>query len=171
MPGVFFSPDQVWQIVSYVRSLSAGQQTPPEGNASKGARLFREKGCVSCHIARGEGGVNGPDLSLIGSQRSVEHLREAILAPNENVLRSHWVAKVTMEDGSSFTGFVMNEDTHTLQILDFKQGLRSLHKRNFNRYVIDKSSTMPSLANQLKPDEVRDLVAYLWSLQRQGGSR
>ena len=78
MPGVFFSSDQVWQLVSYVRSLSASKAAPPHGDAARGERIFREKGCQGCHLVRGEGGVNGPDLTLIGSQRSPEHLRRAL---------------------------------------------------------------------------------------------
>lgn len=171
MPGVFFSSDQVWQLVSYVRSLSAAREAPPAGNAARGERLFREKGCLGCHIVRGEGGVNGPDLTLIGSQRSAAHLRSAIVTPGDKVLREHWTANVTLENGRSYRGFILNEGTHTLQMLDFQQGLQSLPKRDFNRYEVDKSSTMPSFSRQLKDDEVNDLVAYLWSLQRKGGSR
>ena len=141
MPSVFFSQDQVWQIVAYVRSLSrTGGADRPPGDPARGARLFREKECMGCHLARGEGGVQGPDLSVIGSQRSVEHLRQAILDPNAKVLREHWVAKITHENGASYSGFVMNEDTHGVQILDFSRGLQSLAKRDFRKFEIDKSS-------------------------------
>lgn len=171
MPGVFFSSDQVWQVVSFVRSLSAAKAAPPKGDIARGERIFREKGCQGCHLVRGDGGVNGPDLTLIGSQRSPEHLRRAIVAPGDKVLREHWIAKVTLENGKSYSGFILNEDTHTLQILEQKQGLQSLTKRDFNRYSVEKTSTMPSFARQLKEDELNDLVAYLHSLQRKGGSR
>jgi len=60
MPGVFFSPDQVWRIVADVRS-------PGTGGAQRGAQLFHQQECSGCHLARGEGGVRGPDLSMIGS--------------------------------------------------------------------------------------------------------
>ncbi len=171
MPGVFFSSDQVWQLVSYVRSLSAAKAQPPQGNIARGEKIFRDKGCFGCHLVRGEGGVNGPDLSLIGSQRSPEHLRSAIVTPGAKVLREHWLAKVTLENGKTYTGFILNEDTHTLQMLEFKQGLQSLTKRDFNRYSVEKTSTMPSFARQLKDGELEDLVTYLHSLQRKGGSR
>jgi len=172
MPGVFFSPDQIWQIVAYVRSLSlTGSTVRPPGEAARGARLFRDQECLGCHLVRGEGGVQGPDLSLIGSQRSVEHLRQAILAPNTTVLREYWVAKITHENGSTYSGFVMNEDTHIVQILDFSRGLQALAKRDFRKFDIDKSSAMPSYQGKLSHEEVTDLVAYLWSLQRPGRSR
>ena len=169
MPGVFFSPDQVWQVVAYVRSLpQGGSASRPPGDFARGEQLFREKGCLGCHLARGEGGVRGPDLSVIGSQRSVEHLRQAILDPNAQVLREYWVAKITLENGATYSGFLMNEDTHTVQILDFAKGLTTLSKHDFRKFDIDKSSVMPSYQGRLSESEVNDLVAYLWSLKRQG---
>jgi cytochrome c oxidase cbb3-type subunit III len=167
MPSLFFPPDGVWQVVAYVRSLSQGQKSErPSGDAAHGAALFREKGCNNCHLVRGEGGVKGPDLSVIGSQRSAEHLRQALLEPNAEVPREYWVAKITLDNGASYSGFVMNEDTHSVQLLDFNQGLRSLSKQNVRKFDIDKSSVMPSYRGQLSGSQVNDLVAYLWSLQR-----
>ena len=172
MPSVFFSPDQVWQIVAYVRSLSrASSAGRPSGDPARGAKLFRDQQCLGCHLVRGEGGAQGPDLSLIGSQRSVDHLRQAILNPNGTVLREYWVAKITHENGATYSGFIMNEDTHIVQILDFSRGLQSLAKRDFRKFEIDKSSIMPSYQGKLSQDEVTDLVAYLWSLQRPGRPR
>src|SRR5262245_20273720 len=116
MPGVFFSADPVWQVVAYVRSLSAGERRPP-GDSARGQKLFREKGCVGCHLARGEGGFRGPDLSVIGSQRSVEHLRQAILDPSAKVLREFRVARIVLENGSTYSGFLLNEGAYSVQIL------------------------------------------------------
>src|SRR5262249_11180043 len=117
MPGTFFSADQVWQVVAYVRSLAqSANSAKPAGDPGHGEKLIREKGCVTCHLLRGEGGFRGPDLSVIGSQRSVEHLRQAILDPNAKVLRADWVAKITMENGATYAGILLNEDTHAVQI-------------------------------------------------------
>lgn len=169
MPSTFFSADQVWQVIAYVRSLrQGGSADQPSGAVASGETLFRDKGCIGCHVARGEGGFRGPDLSAIGSQRSVEHLRQSILDPNATVLRESWVAKITMENGTSYSGFLLNEDTHTVQILDFSKGLKSLSKHDFRKFDIDKTSAMPSFKGRLSDSEVNDLVAYLWSLKRQG---
>jgi putative heme-binding domain-containing protein len=171
MPGVFFSPVQVSHLIAYVRSLSqSGGASQPPGDPANGSKLFREKGCIECHLAHGEGGYRGPDLSTIGSQRSVEHLRQAILDPDATVLRAYWVAKVTLENGASYAGFLRNEDTHTVQILDFSKGLTSLSKHDFTKFEIDRHSIMPSYQGRLTGNETNDLVAYLWSLKEQGRS-
>ncbi len=167
MPGFFSPTDLIWQTIAYVRSLGAtGSVKPPSGNATRGRQLFRTNGCLTCHLVRGEGGVQGPDLSVIGSQRSVEHLREAILDPSAKVAPEYRVVKVTVQAGAQYSGFLMNEDTHTVQLLDFAKGLKSLARRDIRQFDIDNSSVMPSLKGRLRDDEVNDLLTYLWSLQR-----
>ena len=83
--------EQVWQLVSYVRSLSgSGSVEPaaadgpalPGGNRAAGeASFFGKAGCASCHQVNGRGGVVGPDLSTAG-RMSVEALRRKILDPS-----------------------------------------------------------------------------------------
>lgn len=168
MPSFFFPADGIWQVVAYVRSLArTGSAERPPGDAARGAALFRQKQCSNCHLVRGEGGVQGPDLTVIGSQRSVEHLRQSILDPGAQVSREYWVARITLESGASYTGFLRNEDTHTVQMLDFSRGLVSLSKQEFRKFEVDKSSIMPSYRGQLSGQELNDLLAYLWSLQRE----
>jgi putative heme-binding domain-containing protein len=168
MPGAFFDGAQVWQIVAFVRSLSqAGAPVSVVGNASRGEQLFRRQGCIGCHLVRGEGGVKGPDLSVIGSQRSAEHFRESVLDPNARVSPAFWVAKIITKDGSTHSGFVMNQDTYMVQILDFSKGLQSLSRSDFKDFGIDRSSAMPSYRSKLSATELDDLVSYLLSLKRQ----
>jgi putative heme-binding domain-containing protein len=167
MPGVFFDGTQVWQIVAFVRTLSQKAAAEPvRGSATHGEQLFREKGCIGCHLVRGEGGVRGPDLSVIGSQRSPDYFRESILDPNAKVSPEFWVAKIITKDGASYAGFVMNQDTYMVQILDFSRGLLSIQRSDFKDFGIDRSSAMPSYKGKLSESEIDDLVSYLVSLKR-----
>jgi putative heme-binding domain-containing protein len=145
MPSLFFPPEGISQLVAYVRSLSqtTGRQPPP-GDPARGARLFRDQQCVGCHLVRGEGGFRGPDLSVIGSQRSPEYLRRAITDPNSETAPEYRVARIALANGASYSGFVLNEDTHAVQLLDFSKGLTSLSRRDFRRFDLDSSPLMPS---------------------------
>ena len=166
MPGTFFDGTQVWQIVAYLRSLERNGGDAPRGDGRQGEAVFRERGCNGCHLVRGEGGIKGPDLSFIGSRSSVEHIRESILDPNAQVPPQHRVARITLNNGSSYSGFVMNEDTYIVQLLDFSQGLQSLRRSDFKSFDRDKNSSMPSFKGKLSDRELDDLVSYLWSLKR-----
>jgi cytochrome c oxidase cbb3-type subunit III len=165
MPGQFFSPDQVWQVVAFVRTLAAkGSAAAPAGNPEAGAKIFRAKGCLNCHLVKGEGGVNGPELSFIGSQRPAAAIRESIENPNAQVGQAYWQADIILENGTPYKGFLMNEDTYNVQMLHPAKGLVTLPKRDFRKFEIKKTSAMPAF--QGSPAELQDLVAYLWSLQR-----
>jgi putative heme-binding domain-containing protein len=164
MPGLFYSPDRVWQVVAYIRSLNSAGTRPP-GDPAHGKMLFRDKGCNQCHRVGGEGGRIGPDLTSIGGARSVNHLRQAMVDPNADVRERYWVVNLTTKQGQAFTGFLMNEDSYTVQFMDMNEQLHSMAKSDLARYSVDKTSKMPSYRGLLKENEENDLVAYLWSLR------
>ncbi len=171
MPSTFFDAAQVWQIVAYVRSLAQSPSgSAPPGDPHRGDQLFRQKGCGGCHLVQGEGGLRGPDLTAIGSERSADYLRESIVDPDAKVLPEYWVAKVALNGGPTYSGFVMNEDTYQVQLMDFSKGLVCLPRSEFRSYELEKKSIMPSYKDQLNRQELDDLVSYLWSLKRKASS-
>lgn len=169
MPGLFYSPDRVWQIVAYIRSLNAAATASARGNVTHGAALFQSSGCVRCHRINGEGGRLGPDLSQIGQTRSPEFLRRSIVDPNADVLPRYWVVHFRDASGTEYEGFRMNEDTYTVQFMDMQERLHSFAKADLKEYRVDKTSKMPSYKDSLRSDDVQDLVAYLSTLRAPGG--
>ena len=180
------TPDEVWQIVSYLRTL----QQPPAaaaGDAARGETLFFGTGrCASCHIVNGRGGRLGPELSTVGSARSRAYLVESIRQParqlTENrvfgdsvTLKYDTVTAVTA-DGRTIVGVPMNEDTFTLQLMDTTERIHSLDKKTLKSLQHEKRSLMPVYdAARLPNGDLDDLVAYLQSLRttssaRKGGS-
>src|SRR5579872_3659172 len=117
MPGLFYMEDRIWQIVAYIRSLNVSVERPA-GDLARGTDLFRSKGCIGCHRVNGQGGGFGPDLSQIGKTRSLEHLRQSIVDPDADVQPRYWVASFKDGAGKSVEGFIMNEDTYTVQLMD-----------------------------------------------------
>ncbi len=165
MPGLFYSPDRVWQVVAYIRSLSSASGAKPSGDGARGQTVFQAKKCSQCHRIGGEGGRLGPDLSLIGSTRSLAHLRQALLDPNADVRQRYWVVGAVTKGGAEQSGFLMNEDTYSIQFLDMSEQLRSIQKADLAKIRIEKVSKMPSFKASLTERELEDLVAYLWSLR------
>ncbi|HKD08945.1 MAG TPA: c-type cytochrome [Bryobacteraceae bacterium] len=167
MPSQFFNGKQVWQIVTFVRSLSQQNSTAAlHGNPSHGQQLVSQRGCLTCHLVRGEGGTRGPDLSVIGSQRSANYLRESLVDPSAHVAYQFRVAKIVGKDKSQYTGFLMNQDTYQVQLLDFDRGLTTISRDAIADYGVEAGSMMPSYKDKLSASELDDVVSYLASLQR-----
>ena len=168
MPATTISDAQLWQIVRYVRGVAGGVRVAIPGDPAAGAKLFAGKGgCTKCHMLRGEGGRLGPDLTYVGSQRSPAHLRASILRPDEEISPAYWSVEATDRDGKVYSGIRLNEDTYSIQLIDLNENLHSLDKQNLRTLTVDKKkSRMPGYGGMLSAVELDDLVAYLYSLQR-----
>jgi cytochrome c2 len=64
-----FKGEEMTDLLAYIREERGGSQREFDllpADPNRGWKLFREKGCISCHALRGQGGSAGPDL---GSDR------------------------------------------------------------------------------------------------------
>jgi len=168
MPATSISDAQLWQIVRYIRGVAGSVRVTVPGNPAAGAKLFDGKGgCTKCHMIRGEGGRLGPDLTYIGSQRSPTHLRASILRPDEEISPAYWSVEASDQDGKVYSGIRLNEDTYSIQFIDLDENLHAIAKQNLRTLTVDKKkSRMPGYGEMLSAAELDDLVAYLYSLQR-----
>ncbi len=157
---------EVWQLIAYLRSVNiasaAGQAA---GDASKGARLYEKNGCGRCHTNGTGGGFTGPDLSEIGSHRSLPQIESSIIDPNAEVAPDYWTVSARTKAGQTVTGMRMNEDMDSIQIREPQGRLRTLLKADLARFEIVRTSPMPSFKGKLTAPELQDLVAYLASLR------
>lgn len=168
--------DQVWQLVSYIRSLSAVAPVNTEtvaGNLLAGEQLFFGKAnCAACHEINARGANVGPDLSNAG-QHSAEMLRQKILNPatatNPNARGRRRapggsIVVVKTKDGRVLRGVRRSEDTFSMVMVDATGKLQLLEKRNLADIRTETGSLMPSDYRQkLSEVEIQNLVAYLKS--------
>jgi mono/diheme cytochrome c family protein len=70
-----FEPEQMASLLSFLHYL--GSLDPP-GDPAAGARLFREKGCETCHSVGKKGGTSGPELDEYRRYASPLHLTAAL---------------------------------------------------------------------------------------------
>src|SRR6185295_9978498 len=177
MPANKLTEDEIWQVVTYLRTL----QQPPTvaaGDRSRGETLFfgTAARCASCHIVNGRGGRLGPELSTVGSARSRAYLVESIRQPGRQLTRNRGFGDdVTLKydtvtavtaDNRTIVGVPMNEDTFTLQLMDASERVHSLDKKTLKSVSHDNRSLMPAYdASQLSNADLDNLVAYLQSLR------
>jgi len=161
------SDQTVWQIVAYLRSLTGGMRVEVPGDATAGAQVYARSECAGCHVVDGVGGRDGPDLSSVGSRRSPTELRTDLVDPDEDVEPEWWTMRVVHRDGTRVEGRRMGEGTYSVRILDAEGRMWSLQKRDLAESERVETSTMPSYRDRLTPQQLQDLVAYLYGLTRE----
>ncbi|MBY0512681.1 MAG: c-type cytochrome, partial [Gemmataceae bacterium] len=126
---------------------------------SNGRAVFA-KHCGACHKLFGEGGDVGPDLT--GSQRAnIDYVLENVLDPSAVVPREFQVTNFTLTDGRVVSGIVLKETPDGLTVRTVNDTV-AVAKGDVEGRKPTSQSIMPEgLLDALKPDEVRDLVAYL----------
>jgi putative heme-binding domain-containing protein len=104
-------------------------------------------------------------LSEVGAIRGAEYLEHSILNPSESILPEHRTVRVVTQQGATFTGRRLNEDTHTIQMIDTEQRLHSFVKSDLRELTLLNTTNMPSYKDKLSAREIADVVTYLLSLK------
>lgn len=167
MPPTNLIPPELWAVVAYLRSMRDFQSRPAApGDQRRGQLLFEGNGgCLTCHRVKGTGSRLGPDLSDIGLIRSSVYLERSILEPNESILPQNRFVRAVTRGGTVITGRRLNEDTHTVQLLDSNERLVSLAKPDLRECTTLKDSPMPSYRGKFTTQELADVITYLASLK------
>jgi putative heme-binding domain-containing protein len=175
--GVGMTEEEIWQVVTYIRSVQVKAPTVPLGNAGHGKELFYGSArCGTCHMVEGKGGRLGPDLTAAGSMRSVESLVESVRNPSRRLAQGlkeaakqfpqeYETVMVTTEDGKKITGVTLNEDSFSLQMMDADEKVYLFEKDKLKSYEKSRESLMPPYDPKTLGDkELNDIVAYLLSV-------
>jgi putative heme-binding domain-containing protein len=172
------SEREMAQVAAYVRSLGRVPAEKLTGDPVRGQAIYDGKGaCATCHIVRGTGGGQGPELTDIGAVRGSGYLRESLLDPGAhlperpvsyepNAYAAYLVVRVVTRGGAEVVGARVNEDSFTIQLRDGAGRLHSLRKAELRSLEKKQgASLMPSYRDTLTVAEIDDLVAYLMTLR------
>jgi putative heme-binding domain-containing protein len=132
-----------------------------DADRSHGRAVF-VRTCAACHQLFGEGGAIGPELT--GSQRAnLDYLLENILDPSAVVYSEYQVTLVATKDGRVVTGIIKEENAKAIT-LQTQNDRVVIPKNEIETRTRSPLSLMPEgLLENLKNEEVRDLIAYLAS--------
>ena len=130
-------------------------------NKGKGRALF-VKTCAACHRLFDEGGAIGPDIT--GSQRhNLDYILENVLDPSAVVAKDYQVAVVTTTGGRIITGLIKQETKQAVHV-QTQNELILVPRAEIESLRRTQTSMMPDgLFDNLRMDEVRDLIGYLAS--------
>ncbi|OLC37849.1 MAG: hypothetical protein AUH28_03385 [Acidobacteria bacterium 13_1_40CM_56_16] len=182
--GVGMSDEEIWQVVTYIRSVEKKASAAETGDATHGKELFYGgAACGTCHMVNGKGGRLGPDLSSTGTSRSIEYLAESLRSPSKRLAKGlsepmkdfsqeYETATVVTPEGTKVQGVVLNEDSFTIQMLDTREELHSFEKAKLRSFEKTRESLMPAYdAKSLPEKDLKDLIAFLLAASEKGGAQ
>jgi len=128
-------------------------------DASSGRAIFT-RNCATCHKLFGEGQAVGPELT--GAQRgNLDYILENVVDPSAVVANEYKMHEFQLLDGRVVTGIIKKESPQAVTVRTVNEEL-VIAVKDIEKRKPTQNSVMPEgLFDAMKPDEVRDLVAYL----------
>lgn len=142
-------------LTTYEQSLN----TP--GSPVKGKAVFAEN-CAVCHQIGNEHGIAyGPDLASIRNRRPGAVLTD-ILDPNLSIADGFDLWEIKLTNGESKQGIIGSETSSSLTLRIYGGGQETLSRNEIQSLRALGISVMPQgLENQISPEEMRDLLAFI----------
>lgn len=175
--GVGMTDEEIWQIVTYIRSQEVKSSAKTSGDPSHGKELFYGDGnCSLCHMVSGKGGRLGPDLTGVAGSRTREAIIDSIRNPSRRLAwgltestkefpQEYESVTVVTADGKQIKGVTLNEDSFSVQIIDSGEHIYLLDKSKLKSFQKSRESAMPKYDTDVLSDkDVDDIVAYLASV-------
>ncbi len=164
MPSSSAPDDELWALVSYLRSLNtSATEAAAGGSAAAGERTFMAM-CANCHALNGRGGRLGPDLSRAAQTQSRPQLTSAIRTPSAAIANAYRPVTIVMRDGRRIRGVEKSEDAFSIQIMDAQQRLQGYLKADVREVIAESTSLMPEFPTARVSDrDLEDLLTYLSS--------
>lgn len=130
------------------------------GDRSRGKLLF-QKHCATCHKLFGEGNTVGPDLTPT-SRGDREFLLASLVDPSAVIKNQYLSYVVTTTAGAILTGLIADQDAASITLVNDKNERTKIPRDKIEAVKESPTSLMPEkLVEQLTPQELRDLFAYL----------
>ena len=136
------------------------------GDVSKGEFVYRNQGaCMQCHVINGSGGVQGPDLTLVAERLDSKKLLESLINPNAEIAEGYGLSTAMLKDGTTLVGR-FKEDGDEIVITALDNSETRVSKADVAS-TTPPVSAMPPMAMTMQLKDLRDLVAYLKSRNKE----
>jgi putative heme-binding domain-containing protein len=175
--GVGMTDEEIWQIITYIRSQEVKAAAKSAGNAVHGKELFYgDANCSLCHMIEGKGGRLGPELTAVGGSRTRESIVDSVRNPSRRLAwglteatkefpQEYESVTVLTADGRQIKGVTLNEDSFSVQIMDAGEHIHLLDKSTLRSFQKSRESAMPKYGTDVLSDkDLDDIVAYLVSV-------
>src|SRR5579863_1233885 len=175
--GVGMTDEEIWQIITYIRSQEVKAPAHPAGNAAHGKQLFYgDANCSLCHMVEGKGGRVGPELTSVGGSRTRDALIDSVRNPSRRLAwglteatkefpQEYETIAVVTAEGKEIKGVALNEDNFSVQMIDSSEQIYLLDKDKLRSFKKSRESLMPVYKpDTLSDKDLDDIVAFLTSV-------
>jgi putative heme-binding domain-containing protein len=175
--GVGMTEEEVWDVITYIRSVQLRAPAQPAGDSAHGRQLFYgDANCSGCHMVEGKGGRLGPDLTAVGMARAADAIVDSVRNPSRRLApglleatkefpQEYETVTVVTPTGQEIKGVTMNEDNFSLQVMDASEQIHLFEKDKLRSIKKSRMSMMPIYGAALLSDkDLQDIVAYLQSV-------
>jgi len=149
-------PTVAWEEVA-AGYRKAWEEKPDLEN---GRVVFR-KLCSSCHRIENEGTNIGPPLASV-IEKSNEQIALSVFQPNAEVDPRYQMYQLVTDDGVVHTGLMESSQGDVVMIRNAKAELERFERTEIEVLKASGKSLMPEgLLAQMKPEEFRDVIAFI----------
>ena len=106
--------------------------------------------CLQCHKISGEGGVQGPELSLVADRLSSEKLLESIVNPSAEITPGYGLSSVSLNTGNNLAGRIAAEENDEILLITPDGTNHSLNRSQIES--ISPVSAMPASRPCFEPE-------------------
>lgn len=135
-------------------------------DAARGKEVFK-KVCITCHRLENEGNEVGPDLVAVLGNKSREQLLHDVLDPSREVDPRYLNYVILTKRGQTLTGLVAAETASSVTLRRGDKAEDVILRTQIDEIHATTKSLMPDgLEEQVKPQDLADLIAYLQTAGR-----
>lgn len=163
--GLLASSSDTSQAAATIESLASAASA---ADPARGQELFfgHRAACAACHRIAGRGDQVGPDLSRIGSIRTVRDLAESVVLPSLTIARGYESYQVSLRSGLMHVGVIRRESPATVWLRTADRAEVAIPRAEIDEMAASPLSIMPKGLDQvLGIDDLSAIVAYLATLK------
>src|SRR6202051_635914 len=154
--GVGMTDEEIWQIITYIRSVEVKAPANAAGSPEHGKQLFYgDANCSLCHTVEGKGGRVGPDLSGVGGSRTRDAIIDSVRNPSRRLAwgltestkefpQEYETITVVTADGKEIKGVALNEDNFRVQLRDASEQIHLLEKEKLRFFKKNSGMRVPA---------------------------
>lgn len=152
------SPDDKRRLMAELKAkLEPGVLA--SADKSRGRAIYATS-CANCHRLYGQGGQIGPDLTGAG-RHNIDYLLDNIVDPSATVSAGFRMSVAVLNDGRVINGIVTAQTPKTITLQTAKEAV-TVERSDIDEIAVSALSLMPDgILQPLKPEQIRDLFAYL----------